>query len=90
MENQKEPKDNWKLKEITIRFAKGYKHENSVDRYEGKISFENGEDESFSFRVRPDMAENYIHLMSKDIVTSANALGERLIESLGLAKQNGA
>lgn len=87
MENQKEPKDNWRLKEITIKFQKGYNHEKSVDRYEGKISFENGEDESFSFRVRPNMAENYIHLMSKDIVTSASDLGNRLIESLGLAKK---
>lgn len=87
MENQKESKDNWRLKEITIKFQKGYSHEKSVDRYEGKISFENGEDESFSFRVRPDMAENYIHLMSKDIVTSASDLGNRLIESLGLAKK---
>jgi hypothetical protein len=55
-------------------------------KYEGKITFDNGEYESFTFKIRPDMAEQYINLMASDIVKSANELGKRLIESLGLKK----
>lgn len=81
----------WKLKSIDISFEKGYdwekEEEKKKDRYEGMIKFENGDKESFSFRVKPDMAERYISLISQDIVTAASDLGDRLIESLGLTKQ---
>lgn len=82
----KEPKDNWRLDKIEIEFKRGYKHENSKDRYEGKIRFENGEMESFSFKIRPEMAQPYIELMSSDIIKCAESLGSRLIDSLGLQK----
>lgn len=79
----------WKLKSIEINFKKGFSFEEEpekqLDRYEGKIKFENGEGESFAFRVKPDMAKRYIELISEDIVTAATGLGERLKESLGLS-----
>jgi hypothetical protein len=81
---------NWKLKSIEIEFKKGWdfkdnpEHEKH-DRYEGEIKFENDEKESFSFRVKPDMAQKYIDLIANDIVTAATNLGERLKESLGLS-----
>ena len=78
------PKDDWKLDSIKLDFMA---YGENKGKYEGKISFSNGQFEYFTFKINPDMAERYIHLMSKDIVTSANALGERLIESLGLAKE---
>jgi hypothetical protein len=80
---------NWKLKSIEIQFKKGYDWENEVrkksDRYEGVIKFENDDDESFSFKVKPDMAQIHIELIASDIVTAATGLGERLKESLGLS-----
>jgi hypothetical protein len=85
---------NWRLKSIEINFKKGYdfrdnKPEEKVDRYEGMISFENDERESFSFRVKPDMADKYIALIASDIVDAARGLGDRLIESLGLNPKAG-
>lgn len=82
--------NNWKLKSIEIEFQKGYdfkdnKPEEKVDRYEGMIKFENDEKESFSFRVKPNMAQKYIDLIANDIVTAATGLGERIKESLGLS-----
>ena len=81
--------NNWKLKSIRIDFEKGYEWqkepEKRKDRYEGIIEFENDEKESFSFRVKPDMAQKYIDLIANDIVTAATGLGERLKESLGLS-----
>lgn len=82
-----EQKETWRLASIKIEFKRGYNFDKSVDRYEGKICFENGEEESFSFKVRPDMAADYISIMSKDIVRAAESLGQRLVESLKLPKQ---
>lgn len=85
--------DNWRLEKIVIEFEKGYsfkdKPEEKVDRYEGHIEFRNDERESFSFRVKPNMAQKYIDLIAADIVTAATGLGERLIESLGLNGNKG-
>ena len=85
----KEINKEWRLKSIEIQFKKGYAFEKTEeekhDRYEGKISFENGEGESFSFRVKSGMAQKYIDLIATDIVTAATGLGERLKESLGLS-----
>ena len=80
--------EQWRLKSIDIRFKNGFKFETDPvkqkDRYEGTISFENGENESFSFRVKPDMAQKYIDLIAQDIVLAATGLGDRLKQSLGL------
>lgn len=75
---------NWRLDKIEIEFKKGYKHDKTEDRYEGKIRFENGEFEMFQFKIRPDMAQSYIDIMAKDIVKCAESLGERLTGSLGI------
>lgn len=80
--------NNWKLRSIRIDFKNGYDwKEDSIerqDRYEGMIQFENDDQESFSFKVKADMAQKYIDLIANDIVISANGLGEKLKESLNL------
>jgi hypothetical protein len=81
--------ENWRLQKIEIQFEKGFdfktKPDEKIDRYEGMITFQNGEGESFTFRVKPNMAQKYIDLIAIDIVTAATVLGERLKESLGLS-----
>lgn len=78
----------WRLKSVKVDFCKGYdfkeEPEKKLDRYEGSIEFENGDNEMFRFKIRPDLADRYIQLISEDVVTSATELGERLIKSLGL------
>ncbi len=71
----------WRLEKIEFEF-KSYGE--NKGKYEGKIRFQNGEYESFCFKIRPEMAEKYIAIMSSDIVSSATDLGERLKKSLGL------
>lgn len=73
--------NNWKLDKIEIEFQSWGENKG---KYAGKIRFSNGDQESFVFKIRPDMADAYIKIMSSDIVTSAENLGQRLIDSLGL------
>lgn len=78
---QKAPKDKWRLQKIEIEFQRWGEDKG---KYAGKIVFENEEMEGFNFKVRPDMAQAYLDLMASDIVKSAESLGSRLLDSLGL------
>ena len=78
----------YKLDSIKIEFKKGYSFDKTKDRYEGLIKFSNGDSESFQFKIREDMAKPYIDLMANEIIKSANELGNRLIESLGLSLES--
>ena len=73
--------DNWKLDSIEIGFQKWGEDKG---KYCGNIQFSNGENESFKFKIRPDLADKYIKLISTDIVIAADSLAERLIDSLGI------
>ena len=80
-----EQKDDWRLDKIELSFQNWGENKG---KYEGSIRFMNGDYESFQFKIRPDMAENYIKLISEDVVKGAESLGERLVESLGLKNKN--
>ena len=82
-EQIKEHKDDWRLQKIELEFQT---YGEPKGKYVGKIRFQNGEHESFDFKIRPEMAQPYIDLMSEDIVKCAESLGSRLIDSLGLQK----
>jgi hypothetical protein len=50
MENKQQI--SWKLKKLEFEFKRGYSFDNTVDRYEGKIQFENDESENFTVKLR--------------------------------------
>lgn len=77
------PEDDWKLDKIELEFQKWGEDKGN---YSGRISFSNGSHESFSFKIRPEMAEPYIKLIGDDIVKGARNLGDRLVKSLGLVE----
>lgn len=79
MENSK--KNDWRLEKIELEFQT---YGEDKGKYIGKIKFQNGEWESFVFKIYPDMAESYIKLISSDIVKCADNLANRLVESLKL------
>lgn len=76
-----ENKETWTLREIKIEFNS---YGDNKGKYTGKISFGNGHHESFSFRIRPEMAEQYIALIADDLVKGAENLGSDLLKSLKL------
>lgn len=78
-EKKKDVRDEWKLESIKIEF-KGWGQDKG--KYVGKIVFANGHDESFSFKIRPEMANQYIEMIAADIVLGAKSLGDRLLDSL--------
>jgi hypothetical protein len=76
-----DPRDDWRLDKLELNFENWGEDKGN---YTGRIRFCNGDSESFSFKIRKDMAKPYIDLISSDIVRGASNLGERLVESLGL------
>ena len=82
-------KAGWRIDKLEIEF-KTYQIKDGIvenfpeGKYFGKVRFANKEDEGFNFKLSPEQVETYIRVLSRDIVTSANELGERLLVSLGL------
>jgi hypothetical protein len=75
--------NDWHLDNIEIRFN------TSSEKYEGKVRFQNGHWEYFSFRIPEGMCEKYIALIADNLVESAQRLGDDLVKSLGLDKREG-
>ena len=79
-------KKNWKLSKIEIKFEKGYEfkelEEEKHDRYVGKIQFANDQEESFNLNIPPKMTERYLYIMSEDIITTAEVLGQKIADSI--------
>ena len=76
--------NDWKLDKIELEFQTYGEHKGE---YTGRVRFQNGDYESFSFKIRPDMAGPYVDLIAKDVVKGADSLARRLCESLGIADQ---
>lgn len=73
----------WRLQKIEIEFQRWGELKG---KYTGKIQFENNENESFSFNIRPEMTEDYLKIMSDDIIRGASELGQKLVETLPIKK----
>lgn len=74
-------KETWKLKDIRLSFKE---YGEDKGKYAGTVTFDNGHLESFSFRIKPDMADKYIELIADDLVKGAENLGSDLLKSLKL------
>lgn len=81
------PKENWRLQKLTLEFQKGYSFNKTEDRYEGKIEFTNGENETFSVKLREDMTEPYLKLVSQEVVRNAEVLAQRMANSFSNEKK---
>jgi hypothetical protein len=81
MSEMKKPCDDWRLQKLELEMQRWGDDKGA---YTGSITFENGDNEMFRFKIRPDLAEPYIDLIAADIVRGADLLAERLIESLKL------
>ncbi len=85
MEKEKENLDEWRLDKIELKFES---YGEDKGKYKGKITFGNGHWESFTFMIKPSMAERYIEVISEDVVKSASQLSEKLLKSLKLDKKD--
>lgn len=84
MNDNIESKDTWKLDKIELEL-KTYGEDEG--KYVGRVRFGNGHCETFSFRIRPAMADRYVELIADDLVRGASRLSDDLLKSLGLKKK---
>jgi hypothetical protein len=89
MKNEIEKKERWKLRKLTVEFKKGYSFQNTEDRYEGKIEFENGDDECFTIKLTEEMSKPYLKLISKEVVKNAEKLAEKIAETFAQKIEQG-
>ena len=68
-----------KLDRLTIQIREYWENKG---KYEWNIEFKNWDNESFKFKLRPDIATRYISLIADDVVISATDLWDRLLQSL--------
>lgn len=81
IQQQDQASEDWKLKSISITFQDWGDYKG---KYLGKIAFENRVQEAFMFNIRPELCEDYLKLISKELVGAAGMLSEKLMHSLKL------
>ena len=50
-------------------------------KYKGKITFEDGTSDSFTFAMSPEVCNRYLTPIATEVIKSAQELGERLAQS---------
>jgi hypothetical protein len=68
----------WRLNQFEINFKKGYSYDNSVDRYEGYVRFENDEYESFKVKLNNEDSLKILDIVSGRMLSGAEELISRL------------
>ena len=72
---------NWRLQKLEIEYAQWG---DKKGQYVGKIQFQNGDYEGFTFKLTEEQNQQFIALMSERVVETAEQLGKNLLNSLGL------
>lgn len=67
-----------RLKKIEIELQNWGEHKG---KYLGKIIFEDGTSDSFTFGMSPEVCVKYLTPIATEVINSANELGKRLAES---------
>lgn len=77
---------NFKLKEFSLEFKKGYsfekEEEKQKDRYEGKVSFFNEIGESFTLCVDEGLSLDILKIISKKLSENTDKLVKNIINSI--------
>jgi hypothetical protein len=71
--------NDWQLKSLTIEFMSWGELKG---KYVGKINFQNGNSDAFTFTLTPEECAQYLSLISKKVSQHASQLGEQLNESM--------
>lgn len=50
-------------------------------KYKGKITFDDGDSDSFTFGMSPEVCNRYLTPIANEVINSAKELGEKLAES---------
>lgn len=72
---------NYKLKSIQIELQTYGEYKG---KYIGKVKYENDESEAFMFNLSEERCNEYLKLVSEELVAGATELGKQLAESMKL------
>lgn len=71
----------WRLETLNIRFND---YGDYKGKYTGKITFQNKENEAFSFNLSPERSAACLDLIKDEVGSQATRLGDKIIQSLNL------
>ena len=71
----------WRLIRFEYVFKNGYKHENTIDRYEGKVSFVNNESEQFTIKISEETSLKFMDIIGGELIKTASEFNEKIIKS---------
>lgn len=77
---------NWELKSLAIDFQEWGEFKG---RYAGKITFQNGNKDAFTFTLSPEETVKYMEVIAEKVGSSASELGQKVLESLKLLPSSG-
>ena len=75
-------KEEWILDSIKIDRNAGFRKKDNDPDYTGNISFENGNYDRFTFNMEPEHTQQYVKIIAKQVVMSAEQLGEKIAQSI--------
>lgn len=78
MEN-KMKKDGWKISRLNINHCEYGEHKG---KHTGSVEFKNNNRDSFIFQMTPEKVEQYMDLIRRDVVETAENLGKLLANSI--------
>ena len=71
--------EEWRLKSLFIDYQEWGELKG---KYLGKVTFANGEKDSFNFSLTSEQSHEYLALIQQAVVKSANRLGEKVVNSM--------
>jgi hypothetical protein len=74
-------KSGYKLKTLDIRYQDWGEYKG---KYTGKIAFENGDNEAFTFNLTQAETQAYLDLLASKLMGSAATLADKLLDSMNL------
>jgi len=74
-------KNGYKLQSLDIRYQT---YGEFKGKYTGKIAFENGDNEAFTFNLSQEETQSYLDLLASKLVGSASGLADKLLNSMNL------
>ena len=76
--------ETFKLKRFTLIFKNGYQSLNTVDRYEGEVTFTNDENHSFILQIDDIAGKKILATIADQLNETAKSLSKGIVDAVNV------